>query len=93
MMDIWTWVKTDWQSNRSRFTVEILAWCLSVSCSVTMAFTVPNPPYLIMYPMWITGCSMFAWAAWSRKSFGMLANYMLLAAIDIIGLLHLLSHS
>jgi hypothetical protein len=34
---------------------------------------------------------MYAWAAWSRKSFGMLANYVLLTTIDTIGLVRMLA--
>jgi hypothetical protein len=29
---------------------------------------------------------MYAWASYTRKSFGMLANYLLLVSIDIVGL-------
>jgi hypothetical protein len=43
-----------------------------------------------LYPMWISGCIMYTWAAWTRKSFGMLANYILLATIDSVGLTRLL---
>jgi hypothetical protein len=43
-----------------------------------------------MYPIWILGCSMYAWAAYTRKSFGMLANYMLLVTIDSVGLARML---
>jgi len=32
----------------------------------------------------------YAWAALSRKSFGMLANYMLLVGIDSVGLVRML---
>lgn len=84
------WVQEDWKSNRARFVVEILAWMLSISCSLIMAFTVPNPPLLLLYPMWITGCAMYAWAAYSRRSFGMLANYVLLVTIDVIGLIRII---
>jgi hypothetical protein len=84
------WVKNDWYSNKFRFCVELLAWAISISCSITMAFTVPNPPLLYLYPVWISGCSMYAWAAYTRKSFGMLANYMLLVSIDTIGLIRML---
>ncbi len=84
------WIKDDWRSNRLRFAVELLAWVLSIGCSITMAATVPNPPLLILYPIWISGCAMYAWAAWTRRSFGMLANYLLLVTIDIIGLLRML---
>ena len=87
---IFTWIKEDWLSNRARFIVEVLAWILSIGCSLTMALTVPNPPLLFLYPTWITGCAMYAWAAYSRRSFGMLANYALLVTIDVIGLIRLI---
>lgn len=84
------WIKDDWSSNRLRFIVELLAWGISIGCSITMALTVPEPPLLTLYPIWISGCAMYAWAAWSRKSFGMLANYILLTTIDSIGLVRML---
>jgi hypothetical protein len=55
-----------------------------------MAFTVPDPPLRVLYPIWITGCAMYAWASWTRRSFGMLANYLLLVTIDAIGLTRML---
>ena len=87
---IFDWIKNDWRSNRIRFVVELLAWGISIGCSITMALTVPNPPLLFLYPVWITGCSLYAWASFSRKSFGMLANYFLLVTIDFIGLTRML---
>jgi hypothetical protein len=84
------WIKDDWYSNRSRFVVELLAWAISIGCSITMALTVPNPPLLILYPVWIAGCAMYAWASYTRKSFGMLANYILLTTIDTVGLIRML---
>ncbi len=86
----WEWIRSDWQSHPFRFVVEVLAWAISIGCSITMAVTVPNPPLLILYPIWITGCAMYAWAAWTRRSFGMLANYVLLTTIDTIGLIRML---
>jgi hypothetical protein len=80
------WIRDDWASNRLRFSVELLAWAISIGCSITMALTVPNPPLITLYPIWIAGCAMYAWAAWTRKSFGMLANYILLTTIDSVGL-------
>ena len=71
---IFSWIKDDYKTHRVRFIVELLAWCISIICSITMALTVPNPPLITLYPIWITGCAMYAWAAWTRKSFGMLAN-------------------
>jgi hypothetical protein len=84
------WIKDDWNSHSFRFIVELFAWAISIGCSITMALTVPTPPLLILYPIWITGCAMYAWAAYTRKSFGMLANYLLLTTIDTIGLLRML---
>jgi hypothetical protein len=87
---IFDWIKDDYKTNRIRFLIEILAWAISIGCSIAMAATVPNPPLIIMYPIWITGCVLYAGCAFSRKSFGMLANYVLLASIDSIGLIRML---
>lgn len=80
------WIRDDYTSHPFRFVIELLAWILSIGCSLTMAVTVPNPPLVYLYPVWISGCAMYAWAAYSRRSFGMLANYVLLTTIDLIGL-------
>lgn len=84
------WIRDDWNSNRIRFVIELLAWAISIGCSITMALTVPAPPLIVLYPVWITGCALYAWAAYTRKSFGMLANYILLTTIDTIGLIRML---
>jgi hypothetical protein len=84
------WIKDDWHSHPLRFCVELLAWAVSIGCSITMAVTVPNPPLIILYPIWISGCAMYAWAAYTRRSFGMLANYILLTTIDTFGLIRML---
>lgn len=85
------WIKDDFKSHPFRFCVELLAWAISIGCSITMAATVPNPPLIILYPIWILGCSMYAWAAYTRQSFGMLANYILLTTIDTVGLIRMLA--
>jgi hypothetical protein len=69
----------------------VLAWAVSIATSVIFAATVPTPPFFLLYPMWILGCIIYAWASWTRKSFGMLANYVLLASIDSIGLMRMLA--
>jgi hypothetical protein len=83
------WIKSDYKTNRIRFFVELLAWAASLFCSIAMAVTVPNPPLMYLYPVWVAGCAMYAWAAWTRKSFGMLANYLLLTTIDSIALVRM----
>ena len=84
------WIKDDYNTHPFRFFIELLAWAVSIGCSITMAVTVPNPPLLALYPVWIAGCAMYAWAAYTRKSFGMLANYILLTTIDTFGLIRMI---
>ena len=84
------WIRDDFRSHPGRFFVELLAWAASIGCSITMAVTVPNPPLLVLYPIWISGCAMYAWAAYTRKSFGMLVNYILLTTIDTVGLVRMI---
>lgn len=83
------WISSDYKSHPVRFGIELLAWVFSIGCSIAMAITVPNPPFLIMYPIWIVGCAMYGWAAWTRRSFGMVANYLLLVTIDSFGLIRM----
>jgi hypothetical protein len=84
------WILEDFRSHKIRFCVEVVAWAISIGCAISMALTVPNPPLIVLYPFWIAGCMMYAWAAWTRKSFGMLANYLLLVTIDTTGLIRML---
>ena len=88
--DIFSWIKDDFRTNPFRFYLEVTAWAISIGCSIVMAFTVPNPPLLYMYPFWIGGCAIYGWTAYTRKSFGMLANYLLLVTVDSIGLIRML---
>ncbi len=80
------WVKKDYKCHPLRFAVEFTAWLITIACSVVMAITVPNPPLFELYIVWILGCAMYTWAAWTRGSFGMLANYIALTLIDSFGL-------
>jgi len=86
---IFNWIKDDYRTHPFRFIIELLAWGISIGCSITMALTVPNPPLLALYPIWIIGCGLYAWASFTRKSFGMLANYLLLVTIDSVGLIRM----
>lgn len=90
VFNLFGWIKEDWYSNRLRFIIEVMAWAGSITCSVIMMMTVPNPPFLLLYPMFISQCVAFAWSAWNRQSFGMLANYLLLVTIDSIALIRML---
>lgn len=84
------WIREDFRTHPIRFFVELMAWALSIATAIIFAATVPAPPFFVLYPMWISGCMMYAWAAWTRRSFGMLANYILLTTIDSVGLTRML---
>ena len=89
--NIYNWAKKDFLEWPLRFILEITAWAMSITCSIIMALTVPTPPFLLLYPLFMTQCAIFGWAAWTRRSTGMVANYMLLVTIDAIALARLLS--
>jgi hypothetical protein len=90
LLNILSYIKNDYSTNPFRFIVEVTAWALSIGCSITMALTVPNPPLIVLYPIFISQCIMFGWCAYTRKSFGMIANYLLLVTIDSVGLIRML---
>ena len=87
----YNWARQDYKDWPFRFILEITGWAMSIMCAVWMGITLPNPPFLILYPLFITQCAIFGWAAWTRRSTGMVANYLLLVTIDIIALIRLIS--
>jgi len=84
--NVWQYIKTDWHSNRTRFCAEVFAWACSVVSAVIFAATVPNVPVVPLYTIFIAGCVSSAWACYTRKSFGLMANSVFLVIIDGIGL-------
>jgi len=88
--NIVNWIKDDYKTYPLRFIIEVTAWVLSIGCSIAMALTVPNPPLIILYPIFISQCVLYGWCAYTRKSFGMIANYGLLVTIDCVGLFRML---
>ena len=80
------WIKQDYKEHPVRFCLELLAWFMSIGCTVWMGYTLPNPPFIFLYPLFIIQCSIFGWAAWTRRSTGMVANYLLIATIDLIAI-------
>lgn len=88
--DVINWAEKDFRVWPTRFVLEVIAWATSIACSLIMAFTLPHPPFLLLYPMFIAQCAIFAWAAWTRQSLGMLGNYILLISIDVAALIRLI---
>jgi hypothetical protein len=80
------WMRKDYQEWPLRFCLEIGAWIGSVGCALGMTWFLPNPPLLPLYAIWVISTVIYSWAAWTRGSFGMLANYALLFCIDSVGL-------
>ena len=87
------YIRGDWAENKIRTVLEITAWVTSIACSITMALTLPNPPFLILYPLFISHCAVFAYCAYTRGSTGMLANYIMLTTIDTFALIRLIFNS
>jgi hypothetical protein len=84
------YIQTDWVSNRVRFCAEVFAWACSVISAVMFAATVPNIPVVPLYTIFIAGCFASAWACWTRRSFGLMANSVFLVVIDGFGLIRYL---
>lgn len=84
------WIKNDYAERPIRFILEIIAWFMSIGCTIWMGATLPNPPFLFLYPLFIIQCTIFGWAAWTRGSTGMVANYLLIVTIDIIAITNLI---
>lgn len=91
LLGIYNWAKRDFQEWPLRFTLEITAWFMSLICSLVLAAGATDPLFLFLYPIFITQCAIFGWAAWTRKSTGMVANYALLVTIDLIGYVRLIN--
>jgi hypothetical protein len=88
--NIWEWIKQDWRSHPLRFTLELICWMDSLACAVIVNSTVPTVPWLILYPLWVGGTAGYAWCAYSRGSFGMLATGLMIASMDTVGWMKML---
>lgn len=87
----WQYIQRDHESWPARFWLELLAWAISIGAAVLFALTVPNVPFFLFLAMTILGSAIYTWSAWTRGSFGMLSNYILLTVIDTVGLVRLLA--
>jgi hypothetical protein len=84
------YIREDWAENKIRTVLEVTAWFTSIGCAVVMALTLPNPPFILLYPLFIAHCAVFAYCAYTRGSTGMVANYLMLTTIDTFALVRLL---
>lgn len=88
--DTINWIKQDFHDWPARFCLELVAWFMSIGCTIWMGYTLPSPPFQFLYPLFIIQCTIFGWAAWTRGSTGMVANYALITTIDIIAISRML---
>jgi hypothetical protein len=86
------WIKEDYSTHPVRFILELLAWFMSIGCTIWMGYTLPNPPFIYLYPLFVVQCTIFGWAAWTRGSTGMVANYLLISTIDIVAYTRMISN-
>jgi hypothetical protein len=84
------YIRDDWQSSPLRVVAEIFAWVCSVVSAILFAVTAPNIPIIPIYTIFMSGATAAAWAAYTRGSFGLLANYIFIVSIDGMGLIRML---
>lgn len=89
--NIYNWASRDYQEWPVRFILEITAWAMSLGCSLTLAAGATDPLFIWIYPLFMAQCAIFGWSAWTRKSTGMVANYILLVTIDFVGYIRLIN--
>jgi hypothetical protein len=78
-------IRKDWHSHPVRLCLEIVNWLLNIVVVVTFAATVPNVPYLIVYPLFF-GCLIISiYSAYSRGSFGLFMTSLTIFLIDLVG--------
>jgi hypothetical protein len=90
LRDCCSYVKQDWSSNPWRAAGEAYNYVTSAVSSAVFAATVPNPPFMLLYPLWMSGLIVMIFCAISRGSTGILALCITMLAMDSTGFLRLL---
>lgn len=79
------YVRRDWASSPTRVILELYGWFITTVSSLTFAFTVPHPPFMLLYPAWLSALFALTYCAFSRGSIGMVALNASMIVIDMIG--------
>lgn len=85
------YIKADWASSKARTIAEVYSWIASAASGIIVSSTVPNPPWEVFYPLWLSSLFCMMFCAYSRGSFGMLAFNFSLFCIDLIGYIRILT--
>jgi hypothetical protein len=95
MTNLWylftNYVRKDWASSPLRTILELYGWAISTVSSLVFAFTVPHPPFMFLYPAWLSALFALTYCAFTRGSVGMVALNVSMIIIDLIGFGRLLA--
>jgi hypothetical protein len=83
-------IRRDFRSYPLRFLLELFAWSGTLVNTILITLWVPNVPWLICYPIWITGCCAAAWTSWTRGSSIGMWGCILFATLDTLGFIRYL---
>jgi len=86
-------LRTDWQSDPLRLTLETVNWALNLAIALIFAITIPDVPLLMVYPIFFVALSISIYSAISRGSFGLLITSITLFVIDLVAFVRLLYNS
>ena len=84
-------IKHDWYDNPLRLCLEVFNWFLNIIVVVTFAATVPDVPFLIVYPLFFVCLAISMYSAISRGSFGLFMTSLTIFLVDLVGYYRLLS--
>lgn len=87
---LWLFIQTDFHSHPLRFTAEAWNWFSAIAAAIIFALTAPNVPFLVTYPLWMSGTLLNVLCARSRGSFGTMMMAISMTIIDVYGLTRLL---
>jgi hypothetical protein len=84
------WIKQDWRSNPWRLSAETYNAFTALATAIIFATMAPNVPYLITYPLWLSGTFLMIFCGISRGSVGMVTMSVVMTIIDAVGYARLL---
>ena len=83
-------VKQDWHGHPVRLCLEVFNWVLNIIVVVTFAVTVPDVPFLVVYPLFFFCLAISMYSALSRGSFGLFMTSLTIFLVDLVGYWRLL---
>ena len=84
------WIKQDWRSNPWRLSAETYNAFTALATAIIFATMAPNVPYLITYPLWLSGTFLMIFCGISRGSVGLVTMSVVMTIIDAVGYVRLL---